>query len=270
MLSREGRLMTVQTVRLGDDVEMPVLGLGVWQVAPRSTARVVEWALDAGYRHIDTATMYRNEDGVGAGLRASGLPREQVFVTTKFMPRSDPDRELAASLRRLGLDYVDLYLIHWPAAEPTRFWARFEDFAARGLARSIGVSNYSAAQLHELIAHASVPPAVNQIEFNPFTYRRRLLAECKEAQVVVEAYSPLMQGHGLGDRRIAAVAGKHGRSPAQVLLRWALQRGTVVIPKSANHDRIRSNAQIFDFTLDADDMATLDALDRTGGTDSAR
>jgi 2,5-diketo-D-gluconate reductase A len=198
------------------------------------------------------------------------VPRDEVFVTTKFMPRSDPDRELAASLRRLGLDYVDLYLIHWPAAEPTRFWARFEDFAARGLARAIGVSNYGAAQVRELVAHASVPPAVNQIEFNPFTYRRRLLEACQQAQIAVEAYSPLMQGHGLGDRRIAAVAGKHERSPAQVLLRWALQRGTVVIPKSANHDRIRSNAQVFDFTLDADDLAALDALDRTGGTDGAR
>jgi diketogulonate reductase-like aldo/keto reductase len=259
-----------RTVRLRTGVEMPVLGLGVWQVAPRETARVVELALAAGYRHIDTATMYRNEEGVGAGLRASGLPREEVFVTTKFMPRSDPDQELAASLDRLGLDYVDLYLIHWPAGEPTRFWDRFEDFAARGLARAVGVSNYGAAEIRQLLAQASVPPAVNQIEFNPFTYRRRLLDACRQEQIVVEAYSPLMQGHGLGDRRIAAVADKHGRTPAQVLLRWALQHGTVVIPKSSRPDRIRANAQVFDFTLDEDDLAALDALDRTGGTDSSR
>jgi 2,5-diketo-D-gluconate reductase A len=262
--------MTAPTVQLADGVQMPVLGLGVWQVSPRATEQVVGWALEAGYRHIDTATMYRNEEGVGAGVRASGLPREEIFVTTKFMPRSDPDRELAASLKRLGLDYVDLYLIHWPAGEPTRFWARFEEFAARGLARAVGVSNYGAAEIRELVAQASIPPAANQIEFNPFAYRRRLLEACQQAGVVVQAYSPLMQGHGLGDRRIAAVAGKHERTPAQVLLRWAVQRGTVVIPKSANPDRIRTNAQIFDFTLDGEDLAALDALDRTGGTDSAR
>jgi 2,5-diketo-D-gluconate reductase A len=262
--------MTAQTVQLGNGVQLPVLGLGVWQVAPRRTAAVVEVALAAGYRHIDTATMYRNEEGVGAGVRASGLPREEIFVTTKFMPRGDPGQELAASLERLGLDYVDLYLIHWPAGEPTSYWSEFEEFAGRGLARAIGVSNYSAAGVRELVAQASIPPAVNQIEFNPFAYRRRLLEACQQAKVVVEAYSPLMQGQGLGDRRIAAVAGKHGRTPAQVLLRWALQRGTVVIPKSADPERIRANAQVFDFTLDADDMAALDALDRTGGTDSAR
>ncbi|HVQ95193.1 MAG TPA: aldo/keto reductase [Mycobacteriales bacterium] len=262
--------MTDQTVRLADGVEMPLLGLGVWQVAPRGTARVVEWALAAGYRHIDTAALYKNEEGVGAGLRASGLARDEVFITTKFMPRGDPDRELAASLDRLGLDYVDLYLIHWPTGAATRFWDRFEEFLAQGLAKAIGVSNYGAAELTELIERASVPPAVNQIEFNPFAYRRRLVEACQQAQVVVQAYSPLMQGHGIEDRRITAVAEKHGRSNAQVLLRWALQRDTVVLPKSAHQDRIQANAQIFDFTLDAADLAALDALDRTDGTASAR
>jgi 2,5-diketo-D-gluconate reductase A len=262
--------VTDQSVRLANGVEMPLLGLGVWQVAPRGTARVVEWALAAGYRHIDTAALYKNEEGVGAGLRASGLARDEVFITTKFMPRGDPDRELAASLDRLGLDYVDLYLIHWPTGAPTRFWDRFEEFLAQGLAKSIGVSNYGAAELSQLIERASVPPAVNQIEFNPFAYRRRLVEACRQAQVVVQAYSPLMQGHGIEDRRITAVAEKHGRSNAQVLLRWALQRDTVVLPKSAHQDRIHANAQIFDFTLDAADLAALDALDRTGGTDSAR
>jgi len=263
--------MTVQTVRLANGVRMPVLGLGVWQIPQRATPQAVEWALEAGYRHVDTATMYRNEEGVGAGVRASGLPREEVFVTTKFLPRSgDPDRELAASLRRLGLDYVDLYLIHWPIGEPTRFWAPFEQFVERGLARAIGVSNYDATELAELVAKADVPPAVNQVEFNPFVYRRQLVAACRDAGVVAEAYSPLMRGEMLGDRRIAAVAGKHDRTPAQVLLRWAVQRDTVVIPKSADRDRIRANAQIFDFTLDDADLAELDALDRTGGTARAR
>jgi 2,5-diketo-D-gluconate reductase A len=262
--------MTAQTVRLGNGVEMPVLGLGVWQIPNRETAQAVQWAVEAGYRHIDTATIYRNEQGVGDGVRACGVPRDQLFVTTKFFPRSDdPDRELTASLRRLGFDYVDLYLIHWPAGEPTRFWSRFERFAEKGLARAVGVSNYSAAQLSELVAQAERPPAVNQVEFNPFVYRRRLLNACRAAGVVVEAYSPLTRGRDLENRQIRAVADKHGRTPAQVVLRWAVQRDTVVIPKSRNRDRIRSNAQIFDFTLDDADLATLDGLDRTRGTDRA-
>jgi diketogulonate reductase-like aldo/keto reductase len=262
--------MPVQTVRLGNGVQMPVLGLGVWQIPQRRTAQAVRWALEAGYRHVDTAAMYRNEEGVGTAVRDSGVPREEVFVTTKFFPRGgDPDRELAASLRRLGFDYVDLYLIHWPVGEPTRFWSTFERFADKGLARAVGVSNYGAAQLAELMRHADVPPAVNQVEFNPFVFRRRLLDACREAGVVVEAYSPLNLGHGLDDQRIAAVAEKHGRTPAQIVLRWALQRDTVVIPKSVNQDRIRSNAQVFDFALDDADLTALDALDRTGGTDRA-
>jgi diketogulonate reductase-like aldo/keto reductase len=262
--------MPVQTVPLSNDVEIPVLGLGVWQIPQRETAQAVRWALEAGYRHVDTAAMYRNEEGVGDAVRRSGLPRDEVFITTKFFPRSDdPDRELAASLRRLGLDYVDLYLVHWPVGGPTRFWSRFERFAEKGLARAVGVSNYSAGQLGELMRHAEVPPTVNQVELNPFVYRRRLLEACRDAGVVVEAYSPLMRGRDLDDRRIVAVAEKHGRTPPQVVLRWALQRDTVVIPKSRNRDRIRSNAQIFDFTLDDADLATLNALDRTGGTDRA-
>jgi diketogulonate reductase-like aldo/keto reductase len=262
--------MSVQTVPLGNGIEIPLLGLGVWQVPQRETAQVVRWALEAGYRHVDTAAMYRNEQGVGDGVRSSGVPREDVFVTTKFFPRGgDPDRELAESLRRLGFDYVDLYLIHWPAGEPTRFWSTFERFAEKGLARAVGVSNYSAGQVAELIRHADVPPTVNQVEFNPFVYRRRLLQACRDAGVVVEAYSPLMRGRDLDHPRVVGVAQRHGRTPAQVVLRWALQRDTVVIPKSRNHDRIRSNAEIFDFTLDDDDLAALDSLDRTGGTDRA-
>lgn len=263
--------MSVPTVPLGNGVEIPVLGLGVWQVSQRDTAQVVQTALAAGYRHVDTAALYRNEEGVGAGLRASGLPREEVFVTTKFLPRAaDPDRELGASLRRLGLEYVDLYLVHWPVGEPTRFWADFEMLAERGLARAIGVSNYGATAVRELVNSANRPPAVNQVEFNPFVYRRRLVQACRSLGVVVEAYSPLNRGARLRDRQIAAVAAKHERTPAQVVLRWAVQRDTVVIPKSADPERIRSNAQIFDFALDADDLATLDGLDHTGGTDSAR
>jgi diketogulonate reductase-like aldo/keto reductase len=263
--------MATDVARLANGVEMPLLGLGVWRIPPRATARAVRWAFEAGYRHVDTATMYRNEEGVGEAVRTSGLPREEVFLTTKFLPESsEPERELATSLHRLGVDYVDLYLIHWPSGAPTRYWAQFEALAERGLARAVGVSNYGASAVRELVEHAGIPPAVNQVEFNPFTYRRKLLDACRGAGVLVEAYSPLMRGRDLSHRTILAVAGKHGRTPAQVVLRWALQRGTAVIPKSGDRSRMRSNAQVFDFTLDEDDLAALDALDRTGGTDSAR
>lgn len=261
--------MPPETVRLSDGVEMPLLGLGVWQIPDGQTAAAVRTALEAGYRHIDTAAMYRNEKGVGEGVRTSGVPRGDVFVTTKFAPNTDdPERELATSLAKLGFDYVDCYLIHWPVGEPTRYWSAFERIAERGLARAVGVSNYGASGVRELVAAASRPPTVNQVEFNPFAYRRGLVRACRDAGVVVEAYSPLMRGRDLADERIAAVADKHGRTLAQVVLRWALQRDAVVIPKSANADRIRANARIFDFALDDDDLATLDSLDRTGGTDS--
>jgi diketogulonate reductase-like aldo/keto reductase len=259
-----------QSFGLGSGVRIPVLGLGLWQIPPRQTELAVRWALEAGYRHFDTAALYRNEAEVGAAVRASGLPREEVFVTTKFLPRSsDPEQGISASLRALGFDYVDLYLIHWPTGEPTRFWDRFERFVADGRARSIGVSNYDAGQLRALIRAASVPPAVNQVEFNPFQYRRRLLEACRAEGVVLEAYSPLTRGRELNNPVIVRIAEQYSRTPAQVVLRWALQHGTVVIPKSANRDRIRSNAQIFDFEVAEADMAALNALDRTGGTDRA-
>jgi diketogulonate reductase-like aldo/keto reductase len=262
---------TVHSVRIAEGVQMPLLGLGVYQIhGDRTTADAVSTALEAGYRHIDTAALYRNEAGVGAGLRASGVPREEVFVTTKFLPRAaDPARELETSLRKLGMDYVDLYLIHWPTGAPTKHWDVFETFVAKGLARSVGVSNYGGDGLRALVSAAGVPPAVNQIEFNPYAYRRRLVETCTETGVVAEAYSPLRQGGGMTAAPIAAAARKHGKTEAQVMLRWALQRDTVVIPKSVRPDRIRSNAEIFDFTLDADDLAALDGLDRTGGTDEA-
>jgi len=262
--------MPTETVKLSNGVELPVLGLGVWQVTRRETPQVVRWALEAGYRHVDTATLYQNEEGVGEGVRESGVPREELFVTTKFQPRSgDPERELATSLRKLRMDYVDLYLIHWPVGAPTRHWSAFERLYERGLARSVGVSNYGAAETREVVRAASVPPTVNQVKFNPFAYRRRLVEACRGLGVVVEAYSPLTRGRDLTNPTIVRVAEKHGRTPAQVVLRWAVQRDTVVLPKSRDRERIRSNARIFDFALDADDLAALDALDRTGGTDSA-
>jgi diketogulonate reductase-like aldo/keto reductase len=257
---------------LSNGVEMPLLGLGVWQIRDGSaTEQAVVAALEAGYRHIDTARIYRNEKSVGAGLRAAGVPREEVFVATKFNPRDrDPQHECEQSLRLLGLDYVDLYLVHWPTGDPLTFWDGFEKIADRGLARAVGVSNYSADQQSALLEATDTPPTVNQVEFSPFQYRRTLLDACEAAGVLLEAYSPLTRGTDLRNATIGEVAGRVGRTPAQVLLRWAVQRGVPVIPKSQNPGRIRENAAIFDFSLGEEDLAALDALDRTGGTASAQ
>ena len=258
---------------LASGIEMPVLGLGVWQLAAGpETERAVEWALEAGYRLVDTAAMYRNEHSVGAALRRSSLPREAVFVTTKLPPpHVDASRQLARSLERLGLEYVDLYLIHWPLPfGNTRVWHQLEALQERGLAREIGVSNFGVERLEKLLGRARRPPAVNQVQFSPFSYRRGVLQYCLERGIVFEAYSPLDRGLGVGHTTVAAVAGRLGRTPAQVLLRWAIQHGAVVIPKSSRRDRIVSNALVFDFELGEDDMRLLDGLDRTGGSASAR
>jgi diketogulonate reductase-like aldo/keto reductase len=257
--------------QLRDGNRMPLLGLGVWQVGPgEETENAVRWALEAGYRHIDTAQAYGNEESVGQGLRDSGIPREEVFVATKFYPGSkDPEAEIEQSIRRLGVEQVDLYLIHWPRGGPTWAWPGMERAHERGLARSIGVSNFDAGELDAVLEVARVPPAVNQVQFSAFTYRRALLEACEEREVVLEAYSPLTTGRNLGDPRVAEIAERVGRTPAQVLLRWCVQRGIPVIPKSANHERIAENAQIFDFELSDADMEALDALDDTGGTSRA-
>ena len=257
---------------LADGHRMPMLGLGVWQV-PDGPACVnaVRWALDLGYRHIDTAQVYGNEASVGRALREAGVPREEVFITTKFDPgRSDPVAEAEQSLRRLGVDQVDLYLVHWPEGGPVRAWPGMERSRERGLTRSVGVSNFSARDLAAVIAAGSVPPAVNQVQFSPLQYRRALLSACRRAGVLVEAYSSLGTGQHLDHPAVRQVAQRVGRTPAQVLLRWCLQHDLLVIPKSVHRERIRENAQIFDFTLSPADMAELDALDRTGGTGQAQ
>lgn len=261
------------TRELAGGARMPVLGLGVWQMAAGAeTEQAVEWALEAGYRHVDTASMYRNERSVGAALGRSGLPRDQLFVTTKLLPnRPSAAKELEKSLARLRLDYVDLYLIHWPLPLwNTRQWRQLESLAERGLARAIGVSNFGVRRLETLIRGAGRAPAVNQVQFSPFRYRRRLLQYCLEQGIVFEAYSPLERGRGLSHPTIAAVAERLGRTPAQVMLRWAIQRQAIVIPKSSRRDRIRSNAQLFDFELADADMERLDKLDRTSGSARAR
>jgi diketogulonate reductase-like aldo/keto reductase len=257
---------------LADGNQIPVLGLGVWQVPNgRECENAVRWALELGYRHIDTAQAYHNEESVGRALRDSGVPREEVFLTTKFFPGdTDPVREAEGSMRRLGVDKLDLHIIHWPEGGPTSAWPGMEDARDRGYARSIGVSNFSAGELERVFALATSPPVVNQIQFSPVEYRRRLLEACEQHDVTVEAYSPLGTGRHLSSPEAARIAERVGRTPAQVLLRWCLQHETVVIPKSTHRDRIEENSRIFDLTLSAADMMALDALDRTGGTDQAR
>lgn len=257
---------------LADGSIMPTLGLGVWQMGDGSECEyAVRSALELGYRHIDTAQSYDNEESVGRALRDSGVAREDVFITTKFYPRRrDPVAEMEKSLRRLGVDQVDLYIVHWPEGGPTWAWPGMEQAQRQGYARSIGVSNFSVAELEQVSAIAAIAPVVNQVQFSPFEYRRALLEDCDRRSLALEAYSPLGTGRHLGDRAVAAVAARVGRTPAQVLLRWCVQRRTIVIPKSTRRERIEENAQIFDFALSDADMAALDALDKTGGTDLAR
>jgi diketogulonate reductase-like aldo/keto reductase len=261
----------MNTLPLADGHEIPLLGLGVWQVEDgREAVDAVRWALEEGYRHIDTAQAYGNEESVGVGLRESGVPREEIFVTTKFLPSAkDPVVAIEGSLRRLGLDYVDLYIVHWPEAGPTWAWPGMEHARERGYTRSIGVSNFSVGELQQVIAAATDPPVVNQVNFNPFAYRSALLESCRENAIALEAYSPLGTGRHLDSDAIGQIARRVGRTPAQVLLRWCVERGIPVIPKSTHRERIVENAKIFDFELSDADMAELDALDTTGGTDRA-
>ncbi len=262
------------TRTLADGTEMPALGLGVWQVPNGpETENAVRWALELGYRHIDTAQAYGNEESVGRALHDSGVPREQVFITTKFYPRArsgDPAAELERTLRRLGVDQVDLYIIHWPQRGPTWAWPGMEQALENGHTRTIGVSNFSVEELEQVLEAGSVAPVVNQVQFSPFEYRRALLGYAGEHGVALEAYSPLGTGRHLDQREVTEVAERADRTPAQVLIRWCLQRETIVIPKSTHRERIEENAQVFDFALSEEDMAALDALDQTGGTDQAR
>jgi diketogulonate reductase-like aldo/keto reductase len=239
---------------------------------PRGAACVnaVRWALDLGYRHIDTAQIYGNEESVGRALRDSGVPRDEVFITTKFWPeRDDPVAEAEQSLKRLGLDWVDLYLVHWIHGRPVRAWPGMERCRELGLARSIGVSNFGLREVEAVITGGTIRPAVNQVELNPAHYRRALLDGCWQRGVLPEAYSSLGTGQHLSNPTVTRVAQRAGRTPAQVLLRWCLQHDLVVIPKSTHRERIRENGQIFDFALSDEDMAGLDALDTTNGTDRA-
>ncbi|MBE1495254.1 2,5-diketo-D-gluconate reductase A [Amycolatopsis lexingtonensis] len=264
----------VPTVELNNGVRIPQFGFGVFQIPPDETAQAVRTALEAGYRHIDTAQMYRNEAGVGAGIAESGLKREDVFVTTKLANdahgHDNAITALEGSLRRLGFDHVDLYLIHWPLPHKenyVRTWQGFEEILRAGKARAIGVSNFQPGHLDRLAEETETVPAVNQIELHPALQQSELRAYHREHGIATEAWSPLAQAEVLDDPVLAELAGKHGRTAAQVVLRWHLQLGNIVFPKSSSPDRIRQNIDVFGFELDDEDMTAIGKLDagrRTG------
>ena len=259
--------VTTTTLALPPGTRIPQVGLGVWQ-APRGevTQQAVLAALRAGYRHIDTARIYGNEKDVGEAVKRSGIPRSEIFVTTKLWNDDQGyDKALRAfdgSLARLGLDYVDLFLVHWPVpGSRVDSWRALEKLHQDGRAKAIGVSNYMRSHLEELLGHAKIKPAVDQIELHPFHQQRDVRAACAEHGIAVEAYSPLTRGERLDHPGVVAVATRVGRTPAQVLLRWAVQHGLVVLPKSTHAERIVENAALFDFTLDDAAMKALDALE---------
>jgi 2,5-diketo-D-gluconate reductase A len=264
----------VPVLTLHDGTEMPQLGFGVFQIPPEETQEKVEEALAVGYRHVDTAAAYRNEAGVGAAIAATGVRREDVFVTTKLWNSEQGyDSTLRAfekSIERLGTGHVDLYLIHWPLPARDLFletWRAFERIQEEGGARSIGVSNFRVEDLERIEREAERQPTVNQVELHPRLQQAELRAWLAEHDIVTEAWSPLAQGDLLEDGTIETVAAHHDRTPAQAILRWHLQIGNVVIPKSSNPERIRENFEVFDFELSEDDMAALERLDageRTG------
>jgi 2,5-diketo-D-gluconate reductase A len=263
-------MSSVPAIELNDGRAIPRLGFGVFQIDPAETARAVETALEIGYRHIDTAEMYRNEQGVGDAVRASGLDRADVFITSKlgngFHRPDDARRAFDRTLSALGSDYVDLFLIHWPL--PTLYdgdfestWKTLEEFAQDGRARSIGVSNFQIAHLERILAAGDVIPAVNQIELHPYFLNDAVRAYGEAHGIATEAWSPIAQGEVLGDPVITAIAERLGSSPAQVVLRWHLQRGNIVFPKSTTPARIRENFALFDFELEPADMERIAALD---------
>lgn len=264
----------IASIPLRGGTAIPQLGFGVFQVPPSQTAEVVARALSVGYRHIDTAAAYRNEAAVGEAIRASGLQRSEVFLTTKCWNDdhgfNEAKQALRASLERLRLDYVDLYLIHWPVPSRDRYvetWKAFIDLHAEGLTRAIGVSNFQSAHLQRVVAETGETPAINQIELHPYLQQRVLRRKHEEMMIATEAWSPLAQGHALGDPTIVQIADAHSRTPSQIVIRWHLQLGNVVIPKSVTPERIRENFDVFDFALSEAEMKAIGALDadrRTG------
>ncbi|WP_250445424.1 aldo/keto reductase [Actinotalea sp. C106] len=262
-------MSTVPNITLNNGVEIPQLGFGVFQIDPAETKDAVRQAFEIGYRHIDTAQMYGNEKGVGEAFAESGLDRDEVFITSKLNNNSH-DPEVAAqafdrTLEELGLEHVDLFLIHWPLATVSNFvetWGAMEDFYRSGRAKAIGVSNFQPHHLNRLHAETTIPPAVNQVEVHPYLTQDEVRAYGAEHNIATEAWSPIAQGLVLDDPTIVRIAESHGRTPAQVTLRWHLQRGDIVFPKSVTRSRMEENFDVFDFELSTTDLAGISELNR--------
>jgi 2,5-diketo-D-gluconate reductase A len=265
--------MAQQThIRLNDGIEIPQIGLGVWQVENRDASKVVKAAIDAGYRSIDTAAIYGNEEGVGAGIRAAGVPRNQLFVTTKLWNdghgAKNTFKAFDESLKRLQLEYIDLYLIHWPTPRANLYvetWKALQEIKQTGRARAVGVSNFTVPHLERLISETGIVPVINQVELHPRFQQKAQRDFHAKHKIITESWSPLGQGRAMKDPLIAGIAQKHGRTPAQVALRWHIQNGFVAIPKSVTPSRIVENFQVFDFELTQEEMEKMATLDNNRG-----
>lgn len=255
-----------QTITLSNGIQMPFIGLGTWQVKDKEQGiNAVKWAIEAGYKAIDTAVVYENEDAVGEGIKQSGINREELFVTTKVyndrQGYEETHQSFNESLERLQLDYVDLYLIHWPITEKYHdTWRAMEEIYESGRAKAIGVSNFHTQHIEDLMTTAKIKPMINQIELHPSLNQQELVAYCKEKDIAITAYSPLGHGNLLDNPIIKEIGDKYNKSIAQVILRWDIQNGITVIPKSVNQDRIVANLDIFDFELSSEDMSKINSL----------
>lgn len=263
-------------ISLNDGSSIPQLGLGLWQVDPATTAKVAGWGIEAGYRSIDTAEGYNNEEGVGEAIRAASVPRAELFITSKLRNgahrRDDALRAFDETMRKLGLDQLDLFLIHWPLPGQGKYveaWKALIELRDAGRIRSIGVSNFNQDHLERIIGETGVTPAVNQIELHPRFQQRDKRDLHAKHNIRIESWSPLGRGRLLDDPQLAKIAAKHGKSVAQTIIRWHLQEGLIVIPKSVNRDRIAANFDVFDFELDADDLKTIASLDTPDGRTGA-
>lgn len=252
------------TIKLNDGNDIPLLGLGTYEIRGEEVNKAISYALDAGYRHIDTAKSYYNEEEIGTALKKQSIPREKIFITTKLdnddHGYDETMKAFKKSLSKLKTDYIDLYLIHWPYnGKRIETWRAFEHLQNKGLVKSIGVSNFTAKHLQELIDNCEVVPAINQFEFNPFIYQKDIADFCKGKNIMIEAYSPIARNHRPEDKDIKNISEKYNKTPAQILLRWSLQHRAIVIPKSSNKERIIENSQIFDFEISDEDMKILNS-----------